>query len=111
MIGRYLEERPARPRSIGLGDALSIHASTRRRLIKSTVAGTVAWEAAALLHSPPGGGLTQCAARVGPGQLGLLDERSWWSLPACVATAASAASATTSMAPPRQVSVITAITP
>ena len=52
MIRRVLEERTARLRAIGLREALSIDGSTRRQLIKSTVAGTVAWEAAALLHSP-----------------------------------------------------------
>jgi hypothetical protein len=43
MIRRLLEERTARLRSIGPREALSIDSSTRRRLIKSTVAGTVAW--------------------------------------------------------------------
>jgi len=48
MIHRLVEERTARLRSIGLREALSIDSSTWRRLIKSTVA----WEAAALIHSP-----------------------------------------------------------
>ena len=52
MSHRLLEERTARLRSIGLREALSIDSSTGRRLIKSTVAGTVAWEAAAVIHSP-----------------------------------------------------------
>lgn len=52
MIRRFLEERTARLRSIGLRGALRIAPATWRRLLKSTVAGTVAWEAAALIHSP-----------------------------------------------------------
>ena len=52
MIRRVLEERTARLRAIGLREALSIDPSTWRRMLKSTVAGTVAWEAAALIHSP-----------------------------------------------------------
>lgn len=52
MIRRLIQERIARMRSIGIREALTINAATRRRLIKSTVAGTVAWEAAALIHSP-----------------------------------------------------------
>jgi hypothetical protein len=43
MIRHLLEEWTARLRSIGLREALSIDSSTRRRLIKSAVAGTVAW--------------------------------------------------------------------
>jgi uncharacterized membrane protein YccC len=52
MIRRFLEERTARLRSIGLREAFTIDPSTWRRMLKSTVAGTVAWEAAALIHSP-----------------------------------------------------------
>ena len=52
MIRRVLGERTARLQAIGLREALSIDPSTWRRMLKSTVAGTVAWEAAALIHSP-----------------------------------------------------------
>jgi predicted secreted protein len=52
MIHSLLEERTARLRSIGLRGALSIDPTTWRRMLKSTVAGTLAWEAAALIHSP-----------------------------------------------------------
>jgi uncharacterized membrane protein YgaE (UPF0421/DUF939 family) len=49
MIRGFLEERTARLRSMGLREALSIDPATWRRMLKSTVA----WEAAALIHSPP----------------------------------------------------------
>ena len=52
MIRRFLGERTARLRAMGLRGAFSIDPSTWRRMLKSTVAGTVAWEAAALIHSP-----------------------------------------------------------
>jgi hypothetical protein len=52
MIRSILEERTARLRSIGLCGAFTIDPTTWRRMLKSTVAGTVAWEAAALIHSP-----------------------------------------------------------
>jgi len=51
-VGGWLEQRVARLRSLGVRDALTIEAATLRRLVKSTVAGTLAWELAALIHSP-----------------------------------------------------------
>jgi len=51
-VGVWLEQRVARLRSFGVRDALTIDEATLRRLVKSTVAGTLAWEAAALIHSP-----------------------------------------------------------
>ncbi|HEY3714391.1 MAG TPA: aromatic acid exporter family protein [Jatrophihabitantaceae bacterium] len=51
-VGVWLEQRVARLRSFGVRDALTIEGATLRRLVKSTVAGTLAWEVAALIHSP-----------------------------------------------------------
>lgn len=48
----WLEQRAARLRAFGVREALTIEGATLRRIIKSTVAGTVAWEVAALINSP-----------------------------------------------------------
>jgi uncharacterized membrane protein YccC len=48
----WLEQRLARLRAFGVREALTIEGATLRRIIKSTVAGTVAWEVAALINSP-----------------------------------------------------------
>lgn len=52
MIPAWLGQRTGRLRSLGVRDALTIEGATLRRLVKSTVAGTLAWEVAALIHSP-----------------------------------------------------------
>jgi len=46
----WLEQRAARLRAFGVREALTIEGTTLRRIIKSTVAGTVAWEVAALIN-------------------------------------------------------------
>ena len=51
-LGVWLEQRVARLRSLGVREALTIEGATLRRLVKSTVAGTLSWEVAALIHSP-----------------------------------------------------------
>jgi hypothetical protein len=48
----WLEQRAARLRAFGVREALTIEGTTLRRLVKSTVAGTVAWEVASLINSP-----------------------------------------------------------
>jgi len=48
----WFEQRLARLRALGVRQALTIEGATLRRLVKSTVAGTVAWEIAALINSP-----------------------------------------------------------
>jgi len=48
----WLEQRVARLRAFGVREALTIEGATLRRLVKSTVAGTLSWEIAALIHSP-----------------------------------------------------------
>jgi hypothetical protein len=48
----WLEQRLARLRAFGVREALTIEGATLRRIVKSTVAGTVAWEVAALINSP-----------------------------------------------------------
>jgi uncharacterized membrane protein YccC len=52
LVRSALHRRIARLREVGVRDALTIEGATLRRLVKSTVAGTVAWEAAALINSP-----------------------------------------------------------
>jgi uncharacterized membrane protein YgaE (UPF0421/DUF939 family) len=51
-VGAWLEQQVARVRSFGVREALTIEGATLRRLVKSTVAGTLAWEVAALINSP-----------------------------------------------------------
>jgi uncharacterized membrane protein YgaE (UPF0421/DUF939 family) len=51
-VGAWLEQRVARVRSFGVRDALTIEGATMRRLVKTTVAATLAWEVAALVNSP-----------------------------------------------------------
>lgn len=48
----WLEQRLARLRTLGVREALTIEGATLRRLVKSTVAGTLAWEVASLINSP-----------------------------------------------------------
>src|SRR5262249_1158744 len=51
-VGAWLEQRVARVRSFGVREALTIEGATLRRVVKSTVAGVLAWEVAALINSP-----------------------------------------------------------
>lgn len=52
MLRSGIERRVARLRALGWRGALEIEGDTLRRLLKSTLAATLAWEAASLLNSP-----------------------------------------------------------
>ena len=51
-VSAWLEQRVARVRSFGVREALTIEGATMRRLVKTTLAATLAWEVAALMNSP-----------------------------------------------------------
>src|SRR5215467_11424034 len=51
-VSAWLEQRVARVRSFGVREALTIEGATMRRLVKTTVAGTLAWQVATLMNSP-----------------------------------------------------------
>ena len=52
MLRARVEQRIARLRTLGVRGALTIEGATLRRLVKSTVAATLAWEVCVLIHSP-----------------------------------------------------------
>lgn len=52
MLRARVEQRIARLRTLGLRGALTIEGATLRRLVKSTVAATLAWEVGVLINNP-----------------------------------------------------------
>ena len=52
MLRARVEQRIARLRTLGIRGALTIEGATLRRLVKSTVAATLAWEVGVLINNP-----------------------------------------------------------